>query len=69
MRSAVFGVVSFLLTSCASTDTPWVTENNPIPPQHLHWPNTIIQHYDSRGHVTGYSVVPYSKGERLALVC
>jgi hypothetical protein len=64
MRSAVFSVVMLLLTSCASTDAPWVTENNPIPPQRLHWPNTVIQHHDSKGNATGYSVVPYSKGKR-----
>lgn len=64
MRSAALSVVMLLLTSCASSDTPWVTENNPIPPQRLHWPNTVNQHYDSRGIAIGYNVVPYSKGKR-----
>lgn len=32
--------------------------NNPIPPQRLHWPNTVIQHYDSQGRPNGYFVVP-----------
>ena len=35
-----------------------VQSNNPIPPQRLHWPNTVIQHYDSRGKPNGYSVLP-----------
>lgn len=31
---------------------------NPIPPQRLHWPNTVINHYDSQGKLRGYSVLP-----------
>lgn len=64
MRSVVLVVLMSMLTSCASTDTPWVTENAAIPPQRLHWPNTVIQHYDSRGNSTGYSVLPSSRGKR-----
>lgn len=40
-----------------------IQSNNPIPPQRLHWPNTVIQHYDRQGRPNGYSVIT-ARGRR-----
>lgn len=37
------------------------TTNNSISPQRLHWPNTVINHYDNQGRIRGYSVLPARK--------
>lgn len=64
MKAMIMISALVALAACATPDGSNSYQDSSISPQRLHWPNTVVQHYDSKGKAAGYSVVPTVRSKR-----